>query len=278
MINYSITMRSVNPNMIEINQAKGRIKAAKEANQEPDKADTDLVATEVKRAFAVAQYSNVMTLAQLAKHISSHGCVYSHADIQAILNIAVDCVREQILEGRKIELGDLGNFSVSLSSNGAESAEKFNAQCITGVKVVWEPGEQFCNLLQDAKFNLVPTRSAQNAVLKAIKAGKTVVNLNEDETSGGSTSGATGGDTGGSTTDNPQPATSYKVTVATADASQGSVVPEGLQTVTAGESITITATAEDGYKFKQWSDGDTNRMREYTPTGDITLTASFESE
>ena len=44
MINYSITMRSVNTNLLEINQAKSRI---------------NLVKTEKKNAFAVSQYSDV---------------------------------------------------------------------------------------------------------------------------------------------------------------------------------------------------------------------------
>jgi len=87
-------------------------------------------------------------------------------------------MREQLLEGKKIRLGDLGDFSVSLASKGAESADKFSAQNITDVKVVWDPGAEFKTLLDDAEFNLVASRSAQAAVLKAVKAGETVVNLN----------------------------------------------------------------------------------------------------
>ena len=48
-----------------------------------------------KKAHANAQYSQVMTLDKFCYHIASHGCVYSRADIQAILILAVDCLREQ---------------------------------------------------------------------------------------------------------------------------------------------------------------------------------------
>ena len=34
--------------------------------------------------------------------------------------MTVDCMREQLLEGKKIRLGDLGDFSILLSSKGAE--------------------------------------------------------------------------------------------------------------------------------------------------------------
>ena len=46
MINYSITMRSVNTNLLEINQAKSRINQAKQEGKNPEKKDLDLVKTE----------------------------------------------------------------------------------------------------------------------------------------------------------------------------------------------------------------------------------------
>ena len=200
MINYSIVMRSVNANLLEINQAKSRINQAKKDGKEPDKKDTDLVKTEKQNAFAISQYIDVMTIEKFAKHITSHGSVYSRADISAILYMAVDCMREMLLEGKKIRLGDLGDFSVLLSSKGAESADKFTAQNITQVKVQWEPGKEFKNLLDDAEFNLVASRSAQAAVLKAIKDGKSTVDLNAPIDPDGGDDGNGGGSNGGSTT------------------------------------------------------------------------------
>ncbi len=203
MINYSIVMRSVNANLFEINQAKSRIKAAEKAGETPAQADINLVKTEKQNAYAVAQYSDVMTIEKFARHIATHGCVYSRADISAILYLAVDCMREQLLEGKKIRLGDLGDFSVSLTSKGAETADKFSAQNITDVKVLWEAGAEFKTLLADAEFNLVASRKAQQAVIAAIKDGKTVVDLNNpDNPSDGQQSESPNG--GQQTTDNGQ--------------------------------------------------------------------------
>ena len=119
--------------------------------------------------------------------------------------MAVDCMREMLLEGKKIRLGDLGDFSLLLGSKGAESADKFTAQNITQVKVQWEPGKEFKNLIDDAEFNLVASRSAQAAVLKAIREGKTNVDLNlpinpdgGDDGNGGTTGGGSGTTGGGS--------------------------------------------------------------------------------
>ena len=147
-----------------------------------------------------------MDLSKFAKHISTHGCVYGHADINAVLNIAVDHIREELLEGKKIRLGALGDFYITLSSNGVADASTFTAQNITDVKVQWEPGPDFKNLINEAEFNLVAPRSAQAKLIKAVKEGKDSVDLTSpdggDNTPGGSGSqgGSTPGGGSGSTT------------------------------------------------------------------------------
>ena len=54
---------------------------------------------------------------------------------------------------------------------------KFSSANISAVNVVWDCGQEFKNLLPDAEFNLVASRAAQAAVLKAIKSGSSVVDL-----------------------------------------------------------------------------------------------------
>lgn len=45
-----------------------------------------------------------------------------------------------------------------------------------------------------------------------------------------------------------------------------------------GSTATLTATPNTGYKFKQWSDGNTSNPRTITVTGNATYTAEFEKE
>ena len=161
--------------------------------------------SEAAKVYATAQYNSVMTLEKFAAHIASHGSVYSRADITAVLTLAVDCIHEQLLAGQKIELGDLGAFSVTLNTKGADSAEEFNpAIHIKRVKARWEMGDKFLNLTEEADFNLVANRKQQAAVLKAVKAGDTTVDLTTGTTTGGSTdSGSTDSGNGGDDGNNP---------------------------------------------------------------------------
>ena len=95
--------------------------------------------------------------------------------------MAVDCLREMLLNGYKIEMGDLGSFYISFSSEGTLTAKDFNPiHHIKSVNVNWQRGIDFLNMKEDAEFNLVAIRAVQKKVIKAVKNGDTTVNLAED--------------------------------------------------------------------------------------------------
>ncbi|MGM9778885.1 MAG: DNA-binding protein [Prevotella sp.] len=181
MINFSLSMRAV----------------------DPSKQDGP------KRAYPNAQASKVVQLDEFSTHIAKHGSAYHRSDINAVLTRSVDCLREMLLDGYKVALGDLGNFYVRLESKGAPSIAEFNASAhITGVKVYWEPGTLFTDLINEAEFVNVATRRAQDATLKAERAGQTTVDISKDTTSSSNGSGSdntqSGSDNNQSGSDNTQ--------------------------------------------------------------------------
>ena len=131
--------------------------------------------------YACAQTNKVVSLEEFARHIATHGCVYKRADISAVLTMAVDCLREMLLNGYKIELGDMGSFYISFSSEGTLTAKDFNpVHHIKAVNVNWERGVEFFNLKESAEFRLVSIRSVQKKVMKALKNGDTTIDLVDD--------------------------------------------------------------------------------------------------
>lgn len=126
-----------------------------------------------KKAYAHAQASEKMTLDEFAEHISSHNCVYDKADVSAVLVKAVKCLRELLLDGKKVSLGDLGEFYATVGSEGANSVAEFENKNVTSVSAVWDKGERLKEMLADAALQQVTTRATQKASLKAHKAGQT---------------------------------------------------------------------------------------------------------
>lgn len=127
-------------------------------------------------AYARAQTSEVMSFRDFAKHIADHGG-YSRGKVNGVLSDMCACLVEMLLEGKKVQLGDLGDFWLTLNSRGAESAEAFNASMITGINIIFTPGPDFDGMLGKATFALVSSRAAQAATLKAEKKGEKTVDL-----------------------------------------------------------------------------------------------------
>ena len=132
---------------------------------------------ETPKAYAKNQVSEIWSLEKFAKHISDHNGVYSRGTVKGVISDMCECLVEQLLNGNKIQLGELGTFGISISSEGAESIEKFTAKNIKAVNILFSPGADFENLIDRAEFNPVASRIAQKATLKAEKAGEATVDL-----------------------------------------------------------------------------------------------------
>lgn len=132
---------------------------------------------ETPKAYAKNQVSEIWSLEKFAKHISDHNGVYSRGTVKGVISDMCECLVEQLLNGNKIQLGELGTFGISISSEGAESIEKFTSKNIKAVNILFSPGADFENLIGRAEFNPVASRAAQQATLKAEKAGEATVDL-----------------------------------------------------------------------------------------------------
>ncbi|MBQ6226632.1 MAG: DNA-binding protein, partial [Bacteroidaceae bacterium] len=110
-------------------------------------------------------------------HIADHNSPFSKGTVKGILTDAVACLREQLLAGNKVSLGDLGSFHVELACDGADTTDEFNAQKIKDVNVRWTPGLEFKNLRSVAEFNLVPSRKAQADAIEVIRNEETIQGL-----------------------------------------------------------------------------------------------------
>ena len=129
------------------------------------------------KAYGVAQADEILNLDDFCQHIADHHSPFSKGTIKGVLTDAVACIREQLLAGNKVKLGDLGDFHVELKCKGAVTTEDFNVNNIKAVNVRWTPGDKFKNLRNDAEFQLVPSRKAQDDAIEVIKNTDTIHGL-----------------------------------------------------------------------------------------------------
>ena len=136
---------------------------------------------DAEKWYAFLQYRGTLDIKEIASHIASHGCVYDKADIAAIITKLVDCSKELMLEGYRLQLGDFGKLYLTCSSNAAETSEDFTSTNIRSLNVKFQASDEFEDILRKAVFNNVASRKGQEAVKAAEKAGETVVNLADEE-------------------------------------------------------------------------------------------------
>lgn len=159
---------------------------------------------EAKKAYAKAQINEELTLKMLSRLVAGQTTV-SRADVSAVLIATVENMIDGLRAGQQVDFGELGKFRLQITSRGAEAADKFTSTNITGVNIQFVPGEDLKNIFAGMEFTPVPTRAAARAVLKAQKAGETMVDISGKNTStgggGGNTGGGSGSDGGGSGSD-----------------------------------------------------------------------------
>ena len=141
------------------------------------------------KAYARAQMSELMSFDKFIQHIADHNGVYTRGTVQGVITDMCQCLVEQLLEGKKVQLGVLGDFWVSLNSECTNTIAEFTSKNIKAVNILFTPGPDFENLIGRAEFNLVPYRAVQAATLKAIKAGESTVDIAATK-SNGATSGS----------------------------------------------------------------------------------------
>lgn len=128
-------------------------------------------------AYAKNQVTKVMSFDEFVKHISDHNGVFTRGTVKGVVSDTCSCLVEQLLNGYKVQFGELGIFSISITCDPAPSLKEFTADNIKVVNLLFTPGADFENLRSKAEFNLVASRAVQNASIKALKEGADIVDL-----------------------------------------------------------------------------------------------------
>lgn len=102
--------------------------------------------------YASAKADGEINLKTLSKEIAGGSTTVSDTDVLAVLNDLIKTVNRHLAEGKIVKLGDFGNFQVSISSDGAETAEKVTSSLIRSNKINFRPGGDLRDMLSTVKY------------------------------------------------------------------------------------------------------------------------------
>ena len=87
--------------------------------------------------------TKTMTYDELCKHVSEHNSVYGEDVCRGVAMKLAVCMLEQLLEGKKVQFGDLGTFYLSAKCSGAATEDEFNVNTnIKGLYLRFAPNRQ----------------------------------------------------------------------------------------------------------------------------------------
>ena len=92
--------------------------------------------------------TKTMTYQELCKHMSEHNSVYGEDVCLGVANKLQNCILEQLLEGKKVQFGELGTFYLSVKSSGVGKEDEYNlGSNIQGLYLCFAPSRTDVNNL-----------------------------------------------------------------------------------------------------------------------------------
>ena len=221
--------------------------------------------SEQPKWYAKAVQDRTIDFEDLVTHMSEHNSPYSRGVIHGVLTDMLDCVKELVLDGKSVRLGDLGLFSVGLKTSGAKSRDRWSV----------------ATHVQGVTLNVRNTKTWSNAELRKNTTLQELIGYDDgsSDTPSDDTPTDSGNDSGNGGNDNGSGDGTERISISTSvnDNSMGSVTGAG--TYNKGEHVTLIAMANDGYRFVCWGDEVTDNPRTIIANvNGVTYSAIFEAE
>ena len=185
--------------------------------------------------------SKTMSYQELCKHMSEHNSVYGEDVCLGVANKLQNCMLEQLLEGKKVQFGELGVFYLSVKSTGANEEKDFNLGVnINGLYLCFAPSRTDVNNLSSKMLK----KKATFMNVKDLSETKPKKPTTGGDDSGSSQSGNSG-DQSGSQSGN------------SGSGSETVTAPEITGTTPFEESTTVTIQGPQGASVHYTIDGST---------------------
>ena len=212
--------------------------------------------------------TKTMSYQELCKHMSEHNSVYGEDVCLGVANKLQNCMLEQLLEGKKVQFGELGTFYLSVKSTGADKESDFNLGVnINGLFLCFAPSRTDVNNLSS---KMLKKKASFMNVKDLVETKQKTSGSNSSSQSSGAS-----GTNGSSSSNGSSEGGSNSGTSGTGDS--GSVTPSVSAPTFSGdtqfeESTTVTMSGPSGAEIRYTLDGSVPTAQSTLYSEPITLT------
>ena len=168
--------------------------------------------------------TKTMTYQELCKHMSEHNSIYGEDVCLGVANKLQNCMLEQLLEGKKVQFGELGVFYLSVKSTGTDEEKDFNLGInINGLFLCFQPSRTDVNNLSSKMLK----KKATFLNVKDMVESKTKPSSTTPSTDGDASTPSTDPSTnGGTSTPSTDPSTNPSTDPSTGSGSGSNTDPD----------------------------------------------------
>jgi predicted histone-like DNA-binding protein len=139
--------------------------------------------------YAQVHHSARATLSTLQDRLTQMSAL-SRGDVQSVLSNLLDVIKEQLRNGRIVELGELGSLYIGINSKGVANEKDFTSAQIKSGHINFRAGKDLKSVMKSLSF--LKLSEDTGATTSDTKSGG-----KSDGTGSGNSGGSTGGNTGG---------------------------------------------------------------------------------
>ncbi|MBT8318072.1 MAG: DNA-binding protein [Lutibacter sp.] len=110
--------------------------------------------TAEKKYYATAISQGTIDFERLA-YLVSNQCTVRESDCYAVLRALEHNIMDELKQGKIVQLGDLGNMQVGVSSNGEVLASDVSSASVKKAHLNFRPGVKLRDMLEITKYKIV---------------------------------------------------------------------------------------------------------------------------
>lgn len=122
-----------------------------------------------KKQYAQVIYGDLVEFETFLEEVADGSGVGS-AQVKAVLDRINIVLKRNLAQGRRVNVGELGNFRFGVGSTGAPTTEEFTTSLIKEPKVVFSPGKALRIAKKLANFEKRNSPNRKTEVAKTAKA------------------------------------------------------------------------------------------------------------
>ena len=120
-----------------------------------------------RKFYAQAVNNGYVSFDELCEEIAE-GCTLTSADVKATLDRMAWAISKNLQNGRIVEMGELGNFRMTIGSKGSITKEDFNTSLIKKPRVKFYPGKRIQTARTETKFERIDVNEEVTEVTETV--------------------------------------------------------------------------------------------------------------